>query len=65
LHEKKIFKERQGGRSFLSFFLNVSSINLSPTPLRRGKGLKKPYFSMKNQVFKASLLVGERFGEGF
>jgi hypothetical protein len=46
-------------------YINVSSINLSPTPLRRGEGLKYTWFSTKNQAFEASLLVGERFGEGF
>ncbi len=34
------------------------------TPLRRGEGLKYLESSRKNEGFEASLLAGERFGEG-
>jgi len=40
-------------------------MNLAPTPLRVGEGLKHSETSTENNGFKASLPVGERFGEGF
>ncbi len=40
-------------------------MNLSPTPLRGGEGQKYFQFGTKNQGFKASSPVGERFGERF
>ncbi len=38
----------------LWFVFNVSSRNLSPTPLRRGEGQKFSSFERNNQAFKAS-----------